>query len=396
MEYYGAGVVGDPISIDSVLEVAVPEKALTMAVPAVFPPSNRVVARPSWVRLSWGSTFPSVVENVTSVPFWTGVPTDSVTTAVMTDSPSSGMTGSLAMTTIVDSEGASSGRPSQPVSAASDRRTSPRNREDERVIRGGPGESKGTDTSRMHFIGMSRLSPHTRLGAAHGYAMAGLLVTLAVMSVLSSMLLPVWSQAAQREREAELVFRGEQYARAVELYQRRFVGANPPDFETLVEQRFLRRLYMDPMTEDGEFQVIHASQLAAEVQSDVQGEATDERRSSEPIRFGDGEQGGVVGVVSRSEEESLRVYNDREKYNEWVFAYSATATEAGAVTGAGGPPGDPGGAGSGADSEASRLGRRGGRRGPPDRPGRAGVEGSEDRRSDDRQPTGRRSLQPLR
>ena len=104
----------DTIWTDTVLDVEPPENALTMAVPAVFPPDNRVVARPSWVRLSGGSTVPSVVEQVTRVPFWTGVPTDSVTTAVMTDSPSRAMTGSLATTTIVELVGASSGRLSQP------------------------------------------------------------------------------------------------------------------------------------------------------------------------------------------------------------------------------------------------------------------------------------------
>jgi hypothetical protein len=62
-----------------------------------------------------------------------------------------------------------------------------------------------------------------------GYAMAALLVGLAIMGVLMSVVLPVWSHAAKREREAELIFRGEQYTRAIELYQRQFVGAYPPD-----------------------------------------------------------------------------------------------------------------------------------------------------------------------
>jgi len=72
--------------------------------------------------------------------------------------------------------------------------------------------------------------------------MAALLVGLAIMGVLMSVVLPVWSHAAKREREAELIFRGEQYTRAIELYQRQFVGAYPPDLDTLVDQRFLRRL----------------------------------------------------------------------------------------------------------------------------------------------------------
>ena len=56
--------------------------------------------------------------------------------------------------------------------------------------------------------------------AQQGFAMAALLVALGVMSLMLSIALPVWHHAAQGEREAELIFRGEQYARAIMLYQR--------------------------------------------------------------------------------------------------------------------------------------------------------------------------------
>ena len=75
--------------------------------------------------------------------------------------------------------------------------------------------------------------------------MAGLLVAIGTMGVMLSVAMPTWNHLAKREREAELVFRGEQYMRAIELYQRQFVGAYPDDLETLVEQRFLRRVYED-------------------------------------------------------------------------------------------------------------------------------------------------------
>ena len=52
-----------------------------------------------------------------------------------------------------------------------------------------------------------------------GYAMAALLVMLAVMTVLMSVAMPVWRHEAQREKEEELVFRGLQYVRAIRLYQ---------------------------------------------------------------------------------------------------------------------------------------------------------------------------------
>ena len=54
-------------------------------------------------------------------------------------------------------------------------------------------------------------------GAERGYAMAVLLVGLSVAAILMSAAMPAWRQMMRREKEAELVFRGEQYARAIGL-----------------------------------------------------------------------------------------------------------------------------------------------------------------------------------
>jgi type II secretory pathway pseudopilin PulG len=134
-----------------------------------------------------------------------------------------------------------------------------------------------------------------------GYAMVALLVGLSVMSIAATIALPVWKQAAQREKEAELIFRGEQYVRAVALFQRRAgPGALPPDIDFLVENRFLRRAYRDPMT-DGDFEVIRRG------------------GASGPARAG--EAPGIAGVVSRSQARSIQVYGDRNTYNEWLFVH---------------------------------------------------------------------------
>lgn len=140
--------------------------------------------------------------------------------------------------------------------------------------------------------------------------MGALLVGLAAAGILMSVALPVWSQAAQREREAELVFRGEQYTRAVALYQRTNPGAFPPDVETLIEERFLRREYRDPMVEHGEFRILHEADAG-----DPGGRTA---RSSE-------DRGGVIGVVSSSREASLRIYNGATRYDQWIFLYSEAA-----------------------------------------------------------------------
>ena len=45
--------------------------------------------------------------------------------------------------------------------------------------------------------------------SARGYAMVALLVALSVMSIMLTVALPTWRQMVQREKEVELVFRGE-------------------------------------------------------------------------------------------------------------------------------------------------------------------------------------------
>ena len=183
-----------------------------------------------------------------------------------------------------------------------------------------------------------------------GYAMGTLLVALAIMSIMMSMALPRWNQLAKREREAELVFRGEQYARAIDLYQRTYAATFPPDVDVLIDERFLRRRYLDPMTEDGEFRVVYQAEVAELLgnapTAPLPAQAVDRPASgakggNEPeaeanaddrlrLQLSDtarapGTRGGVAGVVSRSDEVSLRLYNGGTKYSEWAFIYTASA-----------------------------------------------------------------------
>lgn len=185
-----------------------------------------------------------------------------------------------------------------------------------------------------------------------GYAMAGLLVAMSVMAVLMSALLPVWTHMATREKEEELIFRGKQYARAIGLFQRKFANTPPPSIDVLVDQRFLRKKYKDPITND-DFQPIFANQQA---QAQGPGSSQVAQRPgqsatttlSAPAQqtlqagFGStglGPQGGVIGVTSKSKEPSIKVYNGRSRYNEWSFVFVQTAQRPGQTVGAPGQPG---------------------------------------------------------
>jgi type II secretory pathway pseudopilin PulG len=179
--------------------------------------------------------------------------------------------------------------------------------------------------------------------------MAALLVGLSVAAVLMSAIMPAWKTMAQREKEAELVFRGEQYVRAIGLFQRRSgPGVLPPSVDVLVAQKFLRKKFKDPITGQ-DFDVLSPTNVAgAQPGGGTAGGATQGGRgTAAPATSGavvapqgaGGGRGGVMGVASRSRERSLRLYNGRSRYNEWqfVFVQQAQAPGAGAPGRGAGP-----------------------------------------------------------
>jgi type II secretory pathway pseudopilin PulG len=211
------------------------------------------------------------------------------------------------------------------------------------------------------------LSPMNLPGQAdrrqQGYAMAALLVAMSLMAVMLTVAMPVWKQTAQREKEEELVFRGLQYAHAIGLYQRKFANAYPPNVDALVEQRFLRKKYKDPIT-NADFDIIPAG-------ANVPGSAAGGRgggaaaggrgpgattptgpgapsaggQNPGPGRGGAGGQvsvSGISGVTSKSKDQSIRLYNGRSHYNEWAFVHVAAVQQPGAGTPGVGQPGQTG------------------------------------------------------
>lgn len=253
--------------------------------------------------------------------------------------------------------------------------------------------------------------PRVRVGEARGFMMVALLVMMAVMAVVMTVALPAWSTLARREREAELVFRGEQYARAISLFQRKYGGSFPPSIDVLVTERFLRKKYKDPVTND-DFQPIGvgeglalpttpgragaagtapggvpqqgAGRQAGGARTGIATSAPGGRGGAGAITMPGGRAGGVgvagasagiMGVTSKSKAQSLRLYNGRDHYNEWIFLATQATTQAGGrgaqapgqgVRG-GQPPGGRGGTstprGGGPAPSPSPFGTPGGGRG---------------------------------
>ena len=169
--------------------------------------------------------------------------------------------------------------------------------------------------------------------------MAALIVGIAVMAILMTAAMPVWKQLKQREKEAELVFRGEQIAHAIGMFQRRTANAAPPSLDILVQQKFLRKKYKDPITND-DFVPVTSTQGAGQRGAAPQGRGQQPPGAATP---GGAIVGGIIGVTSKSTDASIRLYKGRSHYNEWAFIYTppAQAPGAGGVGGVG-APGAPG------------------------------------------------------
>jgi type II secretory pathway pseudopilin PulG len=174
--------------------------------------------------------------------------------------------------------------------------------------------------------------------------MAVLLVAMGVMAVMMTVAMPVWKQIAQREKEEELVFRGQQYARAIGLFQRKYANTPPPSLDVLVQERFLRKKYKDPIA-DADFVPIPAAQAGAATPGGAPGgPAAGRGGPGAPATGAPGitaARGGIIGVTSASTAPSIRIYNGATRYNQWRFVYTAAAATPGGGAPGSAVPGQP-------------------------------------------------------
>ena len=227
--------------------------------------------------------------------------------------------------------------------------------------------------------------------------MVVLLIVMGIGAVWMAAALPAWRQQATREKEAELAFRGQQYVHALALYQRKNgPGTRPPNLDVLVDNKFLRKKYKDPITNDDFVPLYTSTAPVVPGQPTGGGQAPGQGRAgapggglASPGRAGQpgpvagqpaGQPGGptfggtIVGVASKSTAASIRLYNGASHYNEWQFVLVNQAPQAGP----GGRPGGPGGRG-GPGGIGPGIGGPGGQRpgGPgsqrPGGPGRGGT-----------------------
>ena len=157
---------------------------------------------------------------------------------------------------------------------------------------------------------------HWRLATNQGFTYIAAMMLVVVIGITLSMTAIYWSTVAKREKEEELLFRGDQIRKGIEQYykwtgQRHGgQGIYPESLEELLKSKYsmapkrsLRKIYTDPMTGKADW-----------------------------VIFNDPASKRMMGVRSASNGEPLKVsnfpfiYRDFEgktKYSDWVFVYRA-------------------------------------------------------------------------
>jgi type II secretory pathway pseudopilin PulG len=155
--------------------------------------------------------------------------------------------------------------------------------------------------------------------------MVALMAAVAVMMIMLAAAAPSWRYVMRNDAEEELIFRGGEIADAVARYQKRNGNALPPSLEVLVKGKFLRHPYKDPMTKHGRWKFIRPGEAIGRVPPPgipgTGGVTTTTTTTTRPSAFSTPGTmlGGFQGVASTSTEKSLRIFNGRTRYDEWVF-----------------------------------------------------------------------------
>jgi type II secretory pathway pseudopilin PulG len=145
-----------------------------------------------------------------------------------------------------------------------------------------------------------------------GFTYIALLIAVAVGGAVLAAIGELASHAQQRDKEAELLFAGHQIRNAIGAYYERSPGGAktwPKTLEDLLEdkrmpvtQRYLRKVYRDPLTGKANWGLVEAP-----------------------------DQGGIMGVYSTSKLAPIKSGNfprgdesfaDATAYSEWKFTHS--------------------------------------------------------------------------
>ena len=151
-------------------------------------------------------------------------------------------------------------------------------------------------------------------GRNKGFTYLGFLLFVAIAGAGLAAFSDIASHSAQREKEAELLFRGDQYREGIAAFYKKEQRYPQSLEQLLLDKRYpmpvrhLRRLYPDPMTGKADWGVVEAP------------------------------GGGVMGVYSKSDAPPIKTGNfslkyedfqNARQYSDWKFVHSPPGLPAG-------------------------------------------------------------------
>jgi type II secretory pathway pseudopilin PulG len=142
-----------------------------------------------------------------------------------------------------------------------------------------------------------------------GYALLTAIVAVNIFAILALTARSMWETEAQLDLEEELLYRARQYKTAIELYLKKNVNVYPTNLEILYEKKCLRKLFKDPMTESGEWNIVMRGGTGGQKGLLLVPEAMVEQYIT---------KARIVGVCSTSIEEGIREYRGKKRYCEWA------------------------------------------------------------------------------
>jgi type II secretory pathway pseudopilin PulG len=101
-----------------------------------------------------------------------------------------------------------------------------------------------------------------------GFMLLAVVVMVMLVIIALGVAAPVVARQLRRDKELESEHRMEQYVRAIQLYQRKFPGQYPASIKVLEGTnniRFLRHVYIDPLTGKADYKLIHQGEQKTKI-----------------------------------------------------------------------------------------------------------------------------------
>jgi len=179
-------------------------------------------------------------------------------------------------------------------------------------------------------------------GKDSGYMLLVLMLAVAVLTITLLGVARNYRRSIVRDREVEMMHRGDQYSRAIKRYYKKN-GSYPTTLEQLENTnkiRYLRKRYKDPMSPDGSWKLVHATDIKL-TSGGLAGAVAGTAAGQNPANA------GIVGAAA-----SVAAVQSAAGSTGTSLAGTSTAgTDTGGTTGTGTPPGGTGTSGSTSTSD---------------------------------------------